>query len=645
MPLIAGKQIATGSNGIAEANIVPHTITSASVLVTGAGAIADLDDTQTFTGAKTFNALTTFSGDVVVPTAPAQGASAVNKTYVDSVANGITWKHPSRLATTTSLSAYTYSNGTSGLGATLTSTDVGFAALGNIDGVSPTIGDRILVKNETAGNRKYNGIYTFTTDGNTTSVNWVLTRATDFDQNPNGGGFDEVVAGAATFVEEGTLYADTAFVQTDANPIVVGTDPVTFVQFSGAGAYSFNNGLNQTGITVDVVPGDNSLTSTPGSLIVKRDAAGAIGISGSGIAVNVDGTSLDINTNALEIATNGVTTTKIANANVTLAKLASNSVDENKIVSTTFSASGAITGGSGTKVSANVDGSTVVITSNQLAVGTITNSNITNNTISGAKIQNTSITATQIANNTITSGQVNSTIAVTNGNNTYTSGTSDFTGASILVSDPTTATQAANKEYVDGAITGNVIAGAGMTSSTTSTAITLNVIAGDASVLVNANELHVQEDSAGAIVTTGSGIAVNNGNGLSISSNHLVVLANGTSVNVSSSGVKAAVPTTADKSLSVVNTTSGNDFDTGLTITAAPAGSSDVVVMVNGVQYKVGNGSNTGCDCYFGATSGTAHTFATIVASDKFFWNGTIAGFQLSSSVPDKVDFNYVVII
>jgi len=682
MPLIAGKQIATGVNGIADANIVPGTISSASIITSGATGIADLADAQTFSGAKTFSATTTFTGDVIVPTSPAGATSAVNKNYVDSVATGITWKHPSRLATTAALGANTYANGTSGLGATLTSTSGSFAALGSIDGVSPTIGDRILVKNEAAP--AHNGIYTFTTNGNGTSVNWVLTRATDFDQNPNGGGFNEVVAGAATFIEEGTAYANTAFVQTDVNPIVMGTDSITFVQFSGAGAYSFNNGLTQTGTIINVNPGDNSLVATPGSLTVKRDGAGAIGISGAGIAVNVDGTSIDINTNALEIATNGVTTAKIAAANVTLAKLASDSVDENKIVSTALSATGALAGGSGTKLSVKVDAATVVINgSDQLAVGTITNSNIVNGTISGTKLTNNSVTATQ----------VNTTIAQTGNSNTFTGTLNDFTGTEITASTPVNATDVANKSYVDSAITGSVIAGAGMTSSTTATSITLNVIAGDASVLVNANELHVQEDPAGAISTTGSGVAVNvDGTSIDISANaveikalgvttaklananvtlakmannavdeniivstavtngltggsgsKLAVLPNGTSVSVSGSGLKAAVPTTADKSRFSVNNTSGNDSDTGLTITSAPAGSSDVIVMVNGLQYKVGNGSNTGCDCYFGATSGTAHTFATIVAGDKLFWNGTIAGFQLATT--DLVDLNYVVII
>ena len=281
MALIQGKQIE------------PGTITSTQV---DGSTVALLATTQTFTGLKNFSVSPTF------PDSPSGPTAGVNKNYVDSVAAGITWKHPSRAATATALSAYTYNNGTSGLGATLTSTDVGFAPLGSIDGVAVTIGDRILVKNEVGGNAKYNGIYTFTTDGDNTAVNWKLTRATDYDQNPNLAGENEVVSGSATFIEEGSTYINAAFVETTANPIVIGTDPISFVQFAGSGSFSFRNGLVLTGNIVDVAPGDASLVSTPGSLIVQRDGAGAVGLTGSGIAVNTDGTSIEINTNALRIA-------------------------------------------------------------------------------------------------------------------------------------------------------------------------------------------------------------------------------------------------------------------------------------------------------------------------------------------------------
>jgi hypothetical protein len=55
-----------------------------------------------------------------------------------------------------------------------------------------------------------------------------------------------MASGDFTFVTNGTLYANTGWVQTD--PVtVVGTSPVTWVQFSGAGAYTAGTGLTLTG--------------------------------------------------------------------------------------------------------------------------------------------------------------------------------------------------------------------------------------------------------------------------------------------------------------------------------------------------------------------------------------------------------------
>jgi hypothetical protein len=122
----------------------------------------------------------------------------------------------------------TYNTGTAGVGATLTLS----VALTVLDGYTLLNGDRVLVKNEVT--QANNGIYTWATGGT------VLTRATDFDTAA------EMASGDFTFVINGTLYANTGWVQTD--PVtVVGTSPVTWVQFSGAGAYTAGTGLTLAG--------------------------------------------------------------------------------------------------------------------------------------------------------------------------------------------------------------------------------------------------------------------------------------------------------------------------------------------------------------------------------------------------------------
>ena len=116
-----------------------------------------------------------------------------------------------------------------------------------IDGHTMTATDatnaiRILVKNETSG--QYNGVYTLTNQGSV-STNWQLTRATDYDQT--GTGQNEVAPGDTMFVINGTINANTQWVQTTDLPITIGTTPIVFAQIAGPGAYTAGTGLNLTG--------------------------------------------------------------------------------------------------------------------------------------------------------------------------------------------------------------------------------------------------------------------------------------------------------------------------------------------------------------------------------------------------------------
>jgi hypothetical protein len=165
---------------------------------------------------------------------PTLSTDAATKGYVDGVAEGLHIHAASYAATTANLNA-TYSNGTAGVGATLT--NAGTQAAFATDGVSPSINARILVKNQTTTSQ--NGIYTLTTVG-TVSTNWVLTRATDFDTAA------EISGGDFTFVDAGSTLANTGWVSVD-EVTTVGTDPIVFQQFSGAGTYTASTGVLLTG--------------------------------------------------------------------------------------------------------------------------------------------------------------------------------------------------------------------------------------------------------------------------------------------------------------------------------------------------------------------------------------------------------------
>ena len=165
---------------------------------------------------------------------PTQSTDAATKGYVDSVAEGL-HIHASVVAATTANLVATYSNGTSGVGATLTNNDTQAALV--IDGVTLSTSDRVLVKNQTTGYE--NGIYVVTTVGSI-STNWVLTRATDFDSSA------EIQGGDFTFVTGGSTWDNTGWVQT-ATGVTVGTTAIVWQQFSGAGTYTASNGVQLVG--------------------------------------------------------------------------------------------------------------------------------------------------------------------------------------------------------------------------------------------------------------------------------------------------------------------------------------------------------------------------------------------------------------
>lgn len=173
--------------------------------------------------------------------APTADGDAVRKSYVDGLAAGLDFKESCDVVTTGALPSCTPAG--TGVGKTLTANSVGVLT---VDGVATALGDRILVKNQAAGDD--NGIYAVTTEG-TSGVAFILTRATDCDED------DEVTAGLFTFVSEGTVNADAAFVLTTNDPIAVDTTSLAFTQFSGAGSITAGSGMTKTGDTLNVIGG------------------------------------------------------------------------------------------------------------------------------------------------------------------------------------------------------------------------------------------------------------------------------------------------------------------------------------------------------------------------------------------------------
>jgi hypothetical protein len=200
---------------------------------------------------------------------PASGTDVATKDYVDNVALGLSWKQPVRAVATTSVT---------------------LSGAQTVDSVSLTDGDRVLITGQNSGTpNSANGIYVVNTSGS-----W--SRATDSDAS------GELNAGTAVFVTEGTTYADTQWVLTTNNPIVVGTTPIIFAQFGGGTSYSAGDGLNLVGTTFSVKGDGTKAINVDASagVQVKADTNYALSIdSTAGLRVKADtnfGLSIDTTT-------------------------------------------------------------------------------------------------------------------------------------------------------------------------------------------------------------------------------------------------------------------------------------------------------------------------------------------------------------
>jgi len=497
--------------------------------------------------------------------APTASTDAATKQYVDDVAQGLAVQAPAIVASTGTYAAMstgtvTYNNGTAGVGATLTTT----VALTAIDGVTLTVGDRIVIKDEAGGDLPNNGIYTYTSST-------VLTRATDFD-TPT-----EMAGGDFVFVQQGTLYNDTGWVMTD--PVVtVGTSDVTFVQFSGAGSFTAGAGLTLTGTEFSVNTDNLTTDISGGNVVVKTSAQFTTPDIGA-----ATGTSLTATGNVAggNLTTVGVVsaTGNVIGGNVTTGGLVSavgNVTGGNITTAGVVAATGNVSGGNLT-TAGNIDTSAGIFNGDGYGISNIAAGNIVGLNLSG-----------------ISNGTSNVDIATADGNITMSV---DGTG---------------NVAVIDA--TGIVVTGtAGISGTVTAPAFTANtgLFTGDGGGLSNVVGANVTGEVAFAAVANsvaGGNVSGQVANALVSGTVYTPAQANitslGTLTSVSVSGT-ANVAGNVNIGASEISTLAASTVTT--TTTSQTAIASFAISGINGVEFLV-----KGID----ATSGNTSVATVLAVTD-----------------------------
>jgi hypothetical protein len=241
---IAANSVALGTDTTGDYVASVSAGTGIGITGTGEGAAVTVSNTGVTSVAGTANQIAasastgsvtlslpsaiTVPGSLTLNADPTADLHAATKAYVDAKVNGLTWKPSANLLANSNVAL----TGTSG-----TLVIDGHSALG-----TSNVGYRIVLISQTTGAE--NGIYTYADNGS----NYTLSRAADGDV------YSELI-GASIFINEGTAYGKTSWVQ--SNHYLTNFNGQVWTQVAGQGTYVAGNGLTLTGNSFSI---DTSIT-------------------------------------------------------------------------------------------------------------------------------------------------------------------------------------------------------------------------------------------------------------------------------------------------------------------------------------------------------------------------------------------------
>jgi len=387
--------------------------------ITSVGATTSIAS-QTGTGTKFVvdtSPVLTGTPSTPTPTAGDSTTQIASTAFVQQAVRSTPGKEASNYATTAALPTVVYSNGTAGVGATLTGVAMG--AIG-IDSGSPSVGQRILVKNQVSTFQ--NGIYDVTATGSGIAV-FVLTRSLDFNQT------GDIKTGATTYVVSGTVLAATTWDVSSADSPAIGTDAITFIQSAGPGSLIAGTGISISGNTV-AINTTTTVDKTTTQTLTNKTLTNPVILDGA----NTFGTFTVPGMSQSKITANTSNVLIVGSASgMTEALRIADGTDITKLIS--IGLSGATTSTTTTITASQTANRTLALPdATDTLVGRATTDTLTNKTLTSPTLTTPAIGAATGTSLSV-SGQLTSTVA---------------TGTSPLAVTSTTKVTNLNAETVDG---------------------------------------------------------------------------------------------------------------------------------------------------------------------------------------------------